>query len=174
MCIAPGQDGLRNDDVRFAKTAFQGFVFWGRLNGEIEIIGIQALSVCWTPDEITICFIRFMSLSAVAKASQIEVMTMKRFLLIAVLAMPASDALAISRYDTAGMSCAVVQSHLAQEGAAILRYPSRSGGPTLYDRYVRDASGCGGYEQAVQTSVPTRDGSCAVKVCRGFTGRNNH
>ncbi|MDE1994151.1 MAG: hypothetical protein KGI75_16730 [Rhizobiaceae bacterium] len=98
---------------------------------------------------------------------------MKRFLLIAVLAIPASDALAISRYDTAGMSCAAVQAHVAQEGAVVLRYPSRGGGTTLYDRYVRDASQCGGFSETVQTSVPTRDGSCSVKVCHRFTGGSN-
>jgi hypothetical protein len=76
------------------------------------------------------------------------------------------EALAISRHDVAGFSCAKVQAILQSEGAAILRYRSKRTGNTLYDRYVSGHSYCSRSQVADTTSVPTADReSCRVKKC---------
>ncbi len=74
-------------------------------------------------------------------------------------------ALAISRYNSNGMSCAAVQNTIRREGAAIFRYPGRSGA-TLYDRYVADERYCAGGEYAKSGTIPTRDSrNCPVRHC---------
>lgn len=80
------------------------------------------------------------------------------------LAGPAS---AISRIQTTGQSCAAIKQMLANEGAAILRYPSRrTPGITLYDRYVANANSCLQGEVMQRASVPAKDtNSCPVLRC---------
>lgn len=80
----------------------------------------------------------------------------------------AEPALAISRYNSTGMSCAAVQRTIAREGAVILRYPSRNRARlTLYDRYVADSRFCDGHEFADRATVPTADTpSCPVRACK--------
>jgi hypothetical protein len=95
---------------------------------------------------------------------------MNRLVLSALtLAIAATPALAISRYNTTQMQCAAIQSKLAREGAAILRYPSKNvAGLTLYDRYVRDSGYCDyPREYAKRVTVPARDTSaCPVRLCK--------
>ena len=72
---------------------------------------------------------------------------------------------AISRYNSTGMTCGAVQSIIEREGAAIFRYPGRSG-VTLYDRYVADERFCSGGEYAKSGTIPTKDTrSCPVRHC---------
>jgi hypothetical protein len=80
----------------------------------------------------------------------------------------AEPAVAISRYNSTGMSCAAVQRAIAREGAVILRYPSRNvRGMTLYDRYVADSGLCDGHEFADRATVPTADTPrCPVLACK--------
>ncbi|WP_246659372.1 hypothetical protein [Rhizobium sp. FY34] len=71
----------------------------------------------------------------------------------------------ISRYTSPAMTCAEVQGVIAREGAAILRYPGRTG-VTLYDRYVVSDRLCFSGEYAKSSTVPTRDmGKCPVQHC---------
>ncbi|MCO5730669.1 hypothetical protein [Rhizobium sp. SSA_523] len=77
----------------------------------------------------------------------------------------AGPAEAISRYNSRSMSCEAVQSTLAREGAAVLRYPGRSGA-TLYDRYVASNRFCTIDDVADETTIPTRDREdCPVLHC---------
>ncbi len=69
----------------------------------------------------------------------------------------AAPALAISRYNSLGLSCASVRADNFEERAVLLRYPSRSGNAVLYDRYVAGGGQCGSGNYAAATSVPTGD-----------------
>lgn len=76
---------------------------------------------------------------------------------------------AIKRYNIANMTCGKVQDIVRNDGAAILRYPSKQvAGMTLYDRYVRDSSFCNLlHEHAERAWVPAKDDkTCAVRVCK--------
>jgi len=89
-------------------------------------------------------------------------------LIAAAIATPAA---AISRYNTASMSCAKAQQAVRSEGAVILRYASkRTPGMTLYGRYVRNDQFCEGHEIAEITYIPTADAnSCPVLECKNDT-----
>jgi hypothetical protein len=101
---------------------------------------------------------------------------MRRLAMIVPVLLFATDALAISRYDTNAMSCARVTAALDADGAAILRYPAPNN-PSLqlYDRYVRDGSFCSRTQRATSVSVPTADRrNCPVRKCtRVSTGGSN-
>ncbi|EDQ33993.2 hypothetical protein HPDFL43_06050 [Hoeflea phototrophica DFL-43] len=88
------------------------------------------------------------------------------FSVVATVAL-AGPASAISRIQTTGQSCAAIKQVLANEGAAILRYPSkRTPGITLYDRYVANANSCLQGEVTQRATVPAKDtNSCAVLRC---------
>lgn len=76
---------------------------------------------------------------------------------------------AIKRYTITNMACEKVQSLVRNDGAAILRYPSKKvAGMTLYDRYVRDSNFCAfPHEYAERAWVPAKDDkTCAVRVCK--------
>lgn len=88
---------------------------------------------------------------------------------VSTLILLASPAWAISRVDTRGRSCAAIQALIAKERAVILRYPSRDGRTTLYDRYVSSASQCGPGYYAERTYIPATDGSCPVSNCESST-----
>ena len=92
---------------------------------------------------------------------------MKPFLIAAAFSMVASEALAISRYDISNMACAQVQALVAEEGAVILSYPSKSIlGLPIYDRYVRSQQYCRSNEVIRQAGVHTSDEKyCPVKKC---------
>ncbi len=85
------------------------------------------------------------------------------------IVMATTSSQAISRYNIGGKSCGEVQSIIAREGAAILRYTSKRGLP-LYDRYVAASRYCVSSEYAVLVTVPTRDNkSCRVYRCRAYS-----
>ena len=76
-----------------------------------------------------------------------------------------TEAQAISRYNSTTMSCAAIQGVITREGAAVLRYPGRSG-VTLYDRYVASGNLCASNEFAKASTVPTSDlSNCPVRHC---------
>jgi hypothetical protein len=85
--------------------------------------------------------------------------------LLGVSLLTGTQAQAISRYTSTGMSCAAVQDAISREGAAILRYPGRTG-ITLYDRYVASGRLCASGEFAKASTVPTSDlNNCPVRHC---------
>jgi hypothetical protein len=94
--------------------------------------------------------------------------------LAAVLAFPAGDALAINRYNSGSMTCSAIYDTLGKERAVIFRYPSRTTGAQLYDRYVSDSAQCSVGTEARRSVIPSRDGGCAVVFCRQSWGHNNH
>ncbi|TPP10683.1 hypothetical protein [Rhizobium glycinendophyticum] len=79
----------------------------------------------------------------------------------------ASPAAAISRYNSQSLTCAEARQRVIDEGAVILRYPSkRVPGMTLYDRYVTRNAQCDANEYAERAYVPTRDEPrCPVLSC---------
>jgi hypothetical protein len=87
--------------------------------------------------------------------------------LLGAFSLPAS---AIERVNTNKISCAKVQTKLIQNGAAILRYPSkRNPSLTLYDRYVGDSRYCQSNEIGKWASVPAKDTrSCRVIACEKY------
>ncbi|WP_176083076.1 hypothetical protein [Martelella sp. HB161492] len=79
-----------------------------------------------------------------------------------------APASAINRYDVNTMTCAQAQAVVAQEEAAILRYPAPDGsGRILYDRYVRGPGVCFAQAgHAVKNYIPTKDTkSCFMLSC---------
>jgi hypothetical protein len=87
----------------------------------------------------------------------------------------ADPALAISRYDSLGQTCASVQQIISREHAVLLRYPSRSGNVVLYDRYVASDGQCGTGHYAAPASVPTKDNpKCRLYNCRSSSVFNPH
>lgn len=88
-------------------------------------------------------------------------------LVVGLIAASATHALAISRVNTHGKSCAAVKSIIASEGAVILRYPSKQDASrTLYDRYVRDRHSCQLGQVTERATVPTADNpTCRVERC---------
>jgi hypothetical protein len=84
------------------------------------------------------------------------------------IALCSSNAMAINRYNATTMTCENARQTLRNEGAAILRYPSkRVAGMTLYDRYVRNSQSCGYNEYAEHATVPTSDNlKCPVLNCQ--------
>lgn len=91
-----------------------------------------------------------------------------RFLLAVCLMLVSSEAMAIQRYTSTGMSCERVRAVVRQQGAVILRYPAKyTAGMQLYGRYVRDGRWCDITEYADRVSVPAADTpSCPVLECK--------
>lgn len=113
-------------------------------------------------------------MSAASKYRRLQNLTLNRAsYLAAVLAFPAGDALAISRYNSGSMTCAAIHDTLAKERAAVFRYPSRTAGAQLYDRYVSDSAQCGVGTEARRSAIPSRDGGCAVMSCRPSWSHSN-
>lgn len=92
---------------------------------------------------------------------------MKMILLAVAMTFVASEASAISRYQTMRMSCDQVQATLYDEGAAILRWRStRDSSLPIYGKYVSDRRFCELGEVTTFATVPTADDrSCNVKKC---------
>ena len=88
------------------------------------------------------------------------------------MALVAFPAAAISRYNSQSMSCVRVQSIIRNEGAAIMRYPSKyRPGVTLFDRYVVDERFCTSDKYAQMVTIPTADNpNCRVFRCQQRTG----
>jgi hypothetical protein len=92
---------------------------------------------------------------------------MTKFIIVAMLALSATSASAISRYSALDHSCGDIQSIIDQQGAAIFRYPSpRKNGLTLYDRYVRNDMFCTSHQVTERVLIPSRDNDrCPVRHC---------
>jgi hypothetical protein len=89
----------------------------------------------------------------------------KPILLCLVAASLTTAAMAQQGPATWNMTCAQAIGIVASQGAVVLRT-----GPTVYDRYVRDASFCASQEMAGPAWVKTADGvPCLVgRVCRSI------
>ena len=100
---------------------------------------------------------------------------MRRLAIVLSIIVLASEASAISRYQTNRMSCASVQAALERDGVAILRYPSPNNPSVpLYDRYVSDRRFCAANQRADLRSVPAADTSqCRVRKCVQASGSSN-
>ncbi|WP_442582742.1 hypothetical protein ACSBOB_12675 [Mesorhizobium sp. ASY16-5R] len=93
---------------------------------------------------------------------------MKTVLLAVALTLVTGEAFAISRYNSMSMSCGEVQARIDREGAAIMRYRSRSGAP-LYGRYVSDIRFCPSSMRPEYRYIPSADTSqCQVLECQYF------
>jgi hypothetical protein len=100
--------------------------------------------------------------------------TISAVLILATIA-TAGPASAISRYQSLSRSCASVQQLIANERAAIFRYPSRDGRIVLYDRYVTDANQCDFGDYAARAYIPTKDNpACPVRNCKSSSVFNPH
>lgn len=96
---------------------------------------------------------------------------MRLVILTAGLAMfAAGPAVAINRYNSETMTCAKVQSTIRAEGAAIMRYRSKtSPSLVLYDRYVANANHCAWRETTEYRYIPSKnDPTCRVLACKAF------
>ncbi len=94
---------------------------------------------------------------------------MRKTVLIALcLSMVAMEAQAISRYNSASMSCAKAKAIVRGEGAAILRW--RSNGIQRFGRFVANGRFCAGSERAESSYVPTADRkSCPLLECKYYS-----
>ena len=92
---------------------------------------------------------------------------MKKIIALAMLALTATSASAISRYSALQHSCGDIQSIIEAQGAAIFRYPSpRKDGLTLYDRYVRNDGFCASHQMTKRVLIPSSDTDrCPVRHC---------
>ncbi len=96
---------------------------------------------------------------------------MKRTVLLALgLSLLSIQAHAISRYNSTSMSCDQVKARLANEGAAILRWRSKSNpNLPLYGRFVANGGYCESGTRAARSYVPTTDRkSCPVWECKYY------
>lgn len=84
------------------------------------------------------------------------------------LTLVASNALAIQRYTSTGMSCDRVRGIIDRDGAALMRYKStRVANLQLYGRYVRSGRFCQAGQVAERSYIPTSDTrSCPVLECK--------
>jgi hypothetical protein len=99
---------------------------------------------------------------------------MKKLAAVIAFVMATSPALAISRYNSLTISCQAARAAIRNEGAVILRYPSkRVPGMTLFDRYIRNSNYCDVNKYAEWTTVPTKDNPrCRVLNCQNIDNLN--
>lgn len=91
----------------------------------------------------------------------------------ALVAATTTTALAISRYDTASLSCSRIHAILKSEKTAILRFRSDRGN-VLFDAYTSRGGVCTTGGRGRLATVPAADGTCEVIRCvrkRGGGGR---
>jgi hypothetical protein len=95
---------------------------------------------------------------------------MKVPIALAILVSLTGQGHAISRYQSMRMTCDEVHSTIREEGAAILRWQSKSvSNLPRYDRFVSDSHFCGSGEVAAFATVPTQDSrSCPVRKCERY------
>lgn len=91
-------------------------------------------------------------------------------ILAAMVSVTSADAL--SRHETARLSCSQLQSILKSEGTAILRYRSaRNPGVVLYDTYAAQSGMCRSGGRGRLSEVPAADTkSCKVIQCSNRKG----
>ena len=86
----------------------------------------------------------------------------------AALALLATEAQAISRYNSTSMTCDRIKATVRAEGAVILRWKSKSG-IQRYGRFVADGRFCSWSERAETSYVPAKDRrSCPVRECKYY------
>ena len=93
---------------------------------------------------------------------------MTRLLAALGLILLSSQAFAIERYTSTGMSCDEVHQRIESAGAAIMRHNStRVANLTLFGRYVRDGQFCKRGEALERVYIPAADTpSCPVLECK--------
>ncbi len=101
---------------------------------------------------------------------------MKKIVLIAVASLCASNAMALSSYNSEAMTCSAVHDKIARDGAVVLKHPSsKIGSLDVYDRYVSNDAGCIEWGAMSKSSVPTSDDPhCKVQACSGLTGKGHN
>jgi hypothetical protein len=92
---------------------------------------------------------------------------MKAVVISLSLSVIAGEASTATRIETAGMTCAQIQSTLGREGIARLHYRStRDTSLPLYGQYVASVRYCGSAELAATSTIPAADTpSCQVRRC---------
>ena len=95
--------------------------------------------------------------------------------LIVLVLVTASQANAISRYNSLSFTCAKIRQVISSEGAVILRYPGKfNPGIVLHDRFVNNVRWCQMDEYTAIKSVPTSDNrSCRLRYCKIIDFDNN-
>lgn len=89
-------------------------------------------------------------------------------LAVAGLALLATEAHAISRYNSTSMSCDRIRATVRSEGAVILRWRGNSG-VQRYGRFVADGRFCESSTRAEISYVPSKDRkSCPVRECKYY------
>jgi hypothetical protein len=92
---------------------------------------------------------------------------MRATLLAVLLILPTSTLANPVRVNALQHSCESLQRIVEENGAAIIRYPSRNKpGLTLYDRYISRANSCDNRQMAQTMSIPAADTqSCRMLHC---------
>lgn len=92
---------------------------------------------------------------------------MRATILAALMLLPTSSLADPVRVNALQHSCESLQRIVEENGAAIIRYPSRNKpGLTLYDRYISSVSSCGNRQMAETMSIPAADTkACRVRHC---------
>ena len=101
---------------------------------------------------------------------------MKTIFLLTILSLFASNALAMSRYNSHSMTCSALHDMIAREGEIVLRYPSGSyNNLMMYDRYVSSSAACVNRGVMSRATVPTSDNQkCPVQRCVTTTGKGHN
>lgn len=96
---------------------------------------------------------------------------MKTALIALSLLMVATEAHAISRYNSTSMSCGKIKATVRAEGAVILRWRSlRNPSIQRYGRFVAHDGYCSTSERAETSYVPSSDrDSCGVFECKQYS-----
>lgn len=92
---------------------------------------------------------------------------MRATILAALMLLPVPALADPVRVNALQHSCESLQQIVEENGAAIIRYPSRTKpGLTLYDRYISSVSYCGNRQMSETMSIPAADTkSCRVRHC---------
>jgi hypothetical protein len=93
--------------------------------------------------------------------------TMRATIVAALLILPTSALADPVRVNALEHSCRSLQRIVEENGAAIIRYPSRNKpGLTLYDRYISNVTSCGNRQMVETMSIPAVDTQrCRVRHC---------
>jgi hypothetical protein len=101
---------------------------------------------------------------------------MKTMLMIALVGMIGTNAMAMSSYESRDMSCSSVHQKVSQDGLAVFEYPSkREDNVMMYSRAVTNSMSCLGQGAMASASVPTTDDpNCKIKTCVPVTGKGSN
>lgn len=92
---------------------------------------------------------------------------MRATILAALILLPSSALTEPLRVNALQHSCESLHRIVEENGAAIIRYPSRNKpGLTLYDRYISSISSCGNRQMVEIMSIPASDtAGCRMRHC---------